>query len=149
MYISSNLMSGCSNCAIWTNLFPENQAQGRRELLSDYVTVGHGLGPWKTQRGFVITVSILCQILTIDPPCSPVRARYVVSFVSVTADLCFTSVVVVLYAITCCIGPRYDDTWPYMYDFWYGLCLVRLSLKCLDHAHNVNSLRPNDAYMRR
>ena len=50
---------------------------------------------------------------------SPVRARY---FVSSVSDLCFTTVNSMLYVISWCIRPRYNDTRLY-YNFTYRLVL--------------------------
>ena len=51
---------------------------------------------------------------------SPVRARYVVSFVSSVSDLCSATVIAVLYVISWYIRPRYNDTRLYYY-FTYRL----------------------------
>ena len=67
-----------------------------------------------TQCGAAITRSIISTSLTISPHSSPLRARYGVSVVNANSDWCFVSITIVLCAIYCCTGPRYDGTRLYI-----------------------------------
>ena len=62
------------------------------------------------QRGAVFTRSIFSQILTIDNNSLLVRARYGVGFDNDNSDIYSASVTVVLCAIPCHIGLRYNGT---------------------------------------
>ena len=61
------------------------------------------------QCGAVITRSIFTQILTKDTSYTR-SSSYGVSFVSITSDACFASVIVVPYEKLSYVGPRYNDT---------------------------------------
>ena len=58
----------------------------------------------------VIARSIFTQIFTKTPHSSPVRARYGVSFVRIASDWYSASVIIVPYAKSCYVGPRYNGT---------------------------------------
>ena len=66
------------------------------------------------RSGAVITRSTFTEMITIDTHSSPARARYGVSIVTASPDLCSASVIIVLYVLSCCIRPRNNDTSLYM-----------------------------------
>ena len=71
-------------------------------------------------------------------PYSPIRARYGVPFVCLNSDLYSSSVTAGLYAISYCIGSRYNGIWLFLFRHCI-VCVVWREANMMSHFIQISS----------